>query len=105
MSLFDFLFPQQAAASHLRRMADRQRLDSRIRRIRVSGDENNERRIDELERDVGVLALALAAILDSVNEKGVVSRDEIRNKITELDVLDGFRDGKLDVSILREWTN
>ena len=105
MSLFDFLFPQQATASHLRRMADKQRRDDRINRIRDAGSEHIERRIEELEHDVGVLALALAAILDSANENGAISRDEIRNKISELDVLDGFRNGKLDVSILRKWTN
>ena len=105
MSLFDFLFPQQAAASHLRRMADKQRRDERINRIRNAANENLERRIEELEHDVGILSLALAAILDSANEKEVISRDEIRDKIFELDVLDGFRDGKLDVSVLRKWTN
>jgi len=105
MSLFDFLFPEQAAASHLRRMADRQALDDRRNRIRDRGAENLERRIEDLEHDIGVLSLALAAILETANENGVISRDEIRNKISELDVLDGFRDGKLDVSVLRKWTN
>lgn len=105
MSLFDFLFPEHAAASHLRRMADRQKRRDRIERSRESGRANLEQRIDELENDIGVLALALAAILDAANENGTISRDEIRNKITKLDVLDGSRDGKLDVSVLRKWTN
>jgi hypothetical protein len=76
-----------------------------MRRIREAGVDNLEHRVEELEHDVGVVTLALAAILESANENGVISRDEIRTKISELDVLDGFRDGKLDVSVLRRWTN
>ncbi|MFK7768054.1 MAG: hypothetical protein AB8B55_12595 [Mariniblastus sp.] len=104
MSLFEFMFPQQAAASHLRQIANRQKRDDRWNRIRETDQTHLENRVDELEHDMGVVALILASILDTANENGTISRDEIKRKIEELDVLDGFRDGRLHVGFLRKWT-
>lgn len=100
MSLFDFLFPQQAAVSHLKTMANQQRRAEKGGNARLSSLES---RVEELEHDTGVLALALAAILDSANENGSISRDEIKEKVLELDVLDGFHDGRINVAMLRKW--
>lgn len=106
MSLFDFFFPEQAAASHLRRMADRQARNDRLNRtIDVGMSSNLEGRIEELERDVGILSLVLASVKEVANENGAVSREEIKQQIDDLDVLDGFKDGKLDAKFLRKWTS
>jgi hypothetical protein len=103
MSIFDFMFPDQAAASHLRRMADRQARTDRLNLMRQNEQSMLEERINELDCDVGVLALVLASLLETANEKGTISREEIKEKIEELDILDGFRDGKLNASFLRKW--
>jgi len=98
MSLFDFFFPEQAQASHLRSMADAQR--SSARRATRKATENDAR-IADLEQDVGYLALVLGALVQKVDEKGVLTRDELRATLSELDGIDGVKDGKLDVGILR----
>ena len=103
MSLYDFFFPEQAAASHLRRLANRQERRDKIQRIESERSEDSRDRIDELERDVGVLSLILASLLETANDNGAISRDAIKQKIEDLDIFDGIRDGKLDASFLRDF--
>jgi hypothetical protein len=98
MSLFDFFFPEQAQATHLRSLAKGQRYKNR-RAARRTGALND--RLESLENDVGYLALVLGALLQQVDEKGVLSRDDVRATVAELDEIDGVKDGKLDVDILR----
>ena len=69
----------------------------RNRRKRATRD-----RMKELEHDVGFLALTLAALLQKVEEKGVLTREEVRDSMDALDGLDGVRDGKIDVGILKD---
>lgn len=98
MSLYDFFFPQQAAANYLRSMAKSKRFrEARESRAQASLD----KKIESLEADVGYLALVLGALLEKADEKGVLSRDEVRAAIAELDDIDGVEDGRLDVNILR----
>ncbi|MBI1381932.1 MAG: hypothetical protein GC161_12685 [Planctomycetaceae bacterium] len=98
MSLFDFFFPEQAQASYLRTLAN-----SEQQRARGAARKEPalDRRIAALEGDVGYLALVLGALLQKVDEKGVITRDEVRDTVMELDGIDGVKDGRLDVDILR----
>ncbi len=98
MSLFDFFFPEQAQASYLRTLAKSEQQRSRAAARKKPA---LDRRMDELEGDVGYLALVLGALLQKVDEKGVITRDEVRDTVMELDGLDGVKDGRLDVDILR----
>ena len=110
MSLFDFFFPEQAQASHLRRLAEQQhrsqRHDSRSGRrdqeqtLRISELED---RVLDLERDLGFVTLLLGSLLHAANNKGVVTRDEVCSVLEELDAHDGFEDGRLDIESLRAW--
>ena len=101
MSLFDFFFPEQAQASHLRSLANSQaNLDRReFRKSRSL--ERADKRLDTMEEDIGFVALVLGALLQKADEKGVLTRDEIRDAVSELDAIDGVKDGRLDVNILR----
>ena len=99
MSLFDFFFPEQAQAVHLRTIAERG--SSSSRRRKSSDSRKLKKRVEDLEDDVGYIALVLGALLHKLDEKGHVTRDEAREVIAELDGLDGVQDGKLDVSILK----
>ena len=103
MSLFDFFFPEQATASHLRRMANRQERQVRVDRIRDEGHSNIESRVGELERDLGIVSLVLASLLEAANDNGSISRDQIKQIIDELDVLDGFKNRQLSAAFLRKW--
>lgn len=98
MSLFDFLLPEQAQATHLRKIANTQR--TRAKRSSRRQDALVER-VQSLEDDVGFLALVLGALIQKADEKGAITRDEIRAAVTEIDELDGAKDGKIDVNILR----
>lgn len=102
MSLFDFFFPEQAQATHLRSLANAQRTSSRRSRRTESA---TDRRIDALEDDLGYVALVLGSLLQQIDDKGVVNRDDVKATIKELDGVDGVTDGKLDVSVLRGMSN
>ena len=104
MSLYDFFFPEQASASHLRRMANQQDRQARMNRVQEQSQSNIEERITELESDLGMVTLVLASLLEVANENGAVSRKDIKKIIDELDVLDGFRDGRLHPGFLRKWS-
>jgi hypothetical protein len=101
MSLFDFFFPEQAQASHLRRMAD-QGYRSRRESARARRESSRlESRVDELEDDLGYVTLVLGGLLQALDEKGTLARKDVRAAISELDSLDGVPDGKLDINILK----
>lgn len=104
MGLLEFLFPSNSSSNRtsINRIKDSQKwksLKNDYRAIRL------EERIDDLEKDLMTLTLSFASLLDSINEKGVVTREEIREKIGQLDGLDGLNDGKLPISLIRNWTD
>ncbi len=77
-----------ATAERRRRQASSQRIDIRSR-------------CSELEDDVGRLALLVHALAEACVRKGVLWREEIAAMVTEVDLLDGVADGKLDPAVLR----
>jgi hypothetical protein len=104
MSLYDFFFPDEAQAQHLRKMAIQSEYANRLRE-HESGllQQSNQQlggRVARLERDVGALALVVASILKRLDEKGHVTRDEVKETIQKLDLLDSVRDGKISVEDL-----
>ena len=101
MSLFDFFFPEQAQAAHLRSIASRQRLAARRSSRTNRSQAQLEARIDALEGDLGYVTLLLGSLLGQLDEKGVLTREELKTTIAALDELDGVADGRLDVNVLR----
>ncbi len=111
MGLFEFFFPEWAAAEHLRTLAESKRREFRARhRRRFPRPEKRaglvergdpERRIEALEEDLGFLSLLLFGILEELQEKGTVAREDVIARMAELDTLDGVRDGRLNVQVLR----
>jgi hypothetical protein len=59
-------------------------------------------RVDQLEDDLGRVALLTRALMDACLKKGVLSQVEIAEMMTQADMSDGVRDGKLDLSSLRQ---
>ena len=98
MSLFEFFFPEQAQANQLRRLV---RAQNRSARTLTNRNGNVERRIDELEKDLGYVTLLLSSVLRKLDERGVVTRREVTEVMAQLDPLDGARDDALDVGVLR----
>ena len=65
---------------------------SAARRGRIK---NNER-IEDLERDVGAMAMLLRAMTDLLVERSVVKPEDLRAFVHRADMMDGVHDGKLD---------
>ena len=110
MSLFDFFFPEQAQASHLRRLADQQHRSQRFNDLSDRQNQEQQFRIAELEdrvldleRDLGFVSLLLGSLLHTAHEKGVVTRADVCSALEKLDAHDGFKDGQLDIDSLRAW--
>jgi hypothetical protein len=61
-----------------------------------------EARVAQLEDDLGRVALLTRALMDAILKKGVLSQVEIAEMMTKADLSDGTRDGKLDLSSLRQ---
>lgn len=109
MSLFDFFFPEQAQAQHLRRLADAQTRPVRPRRSPPPFQDAEQKQevaklqsqIDGLEDDLGYVALILGAVMAKLDEKGALTRTDVRAALSEIDAIDGVQDGKLDINILR----
>jgi hypothetical protein len=61
-----------------------------------------EDRVIQLEEDLGRVALLTEALMEAILKKGVLSQIEIAQMMTEVDLSDGERDGKLDLARLRQ---
>ena len=101
MSFFDFFFPEQAQASHLRKLTEQsqgRRRGAQRDNIAVS---QLEKRISDLEHDLGFAALVLASVMAKLDEKGALSRDDVKAAMKDIDGLDGVADGRLDINVLK----
>ena len=99
MTLSHFFFTPHVTTGTIdgvERNSRRRSRGARRRRIAMSN------RIDAIEDDVGYLSLVLASLIETVEEKGVITRDELRAVVARFDQIDGVEDGKLDVNYLRE---
>ena len=98
MKLFDFFFPEQAQASHLRRIAEQQSYPQRRTRYQAHRSAAQEatidKRLEALEDEVGFLTLMLESIIRKTEEKGVMTRAELQDIMQEVDAEDGNVDGK-----------
>lgn len=106
MGLYEFFFSEVSEAESLRTIAKAHDRNSRIReRESIEFKHQNyniNSALENLENDVGTLALILATILKMLDEKGNITRDDLKEKLKELDILDGLRDGKISVNHLRD---
>ena len=98
MNLFDFFFPEQAQAAHLRRVADSQSMHQRQRYYEDKMQARRHAQIDErfksVEQQLGFLTLMLEAIIRTTEEKGVVTREELKKLMEAIDLEDGKADGR-----------
>jgi len=59
-------------------------------------------RVQQLEDDLGRVALLTRALIDAILKKGVLSQVELAEMMTKADMQDGVRDGKLDMRTLHQ---
>ena len=103
--MFDFFFPEQAQAMHLRRIAGRSSFGRASRRLPdrlPAGDaQQTTDQVSELRDDVNFLTLVLASILRRLSETETMSLADVSDLLGEIDGLDGVADGGLDPGVLR----
>lgn len=107
MGLYDFLFGPTAGVwgNHLQQYEAAQRVRGVRARQQVREASAAQRRIKALEEDVGFLALVIGSVLETLDRKGVLTRDEVKSELARLDALDGVKEGRLDVRVLRGKTS
>lgn len=95
MDFFDFFFPEQAQASHLRKLASRPRSSATV----VVGPGSDE--VADLRTDVHFLTLVITGILKRLSETETLSLADVGDLFDEIDALDGTADGGLAPGVLR----
>jgi hypothetical protein len=55
-----------------------------------------------LENDLGFLTLTLRMLIQALEDKSVVNKDELRKKLKSMDMLDGVADGRVDANLLQK---
>ncbi|MEE2642709.1 MAG: hypothetical protein VX768_18920 [Planctomycetota bacterium] len=103
MDFYDFFFPEQAQAAHLRKIANQNSIQLRkLNRHRPdSGQQSSSAEVQELQEDVRFLTMVIAALLRRFTETETASLADIRDLLDEIDGLDGAADGGLDPGVLR----
>lgn len=96
LDLFDFFFPEQAQASHLRKLAKQRPFTPRS----VRGTDHSSE-IKALQDDVKFLTLVIMALLRRFSETETASLADVQDLLDEIDALDGVADGGLDPGVLR----
>ncbi|MGH7149340.1 MAG: hypothetical protein ACREIU_01515 [Planctomycetota bacterium] len=102
MGLFGFYFPSllqtPAQGDQLQRLV---MLQGRRTASQTRQTAGLAKRVAELEKDAGFLALLLGSVLERLDRKGVVTKEDLKAEMAALDSLDGVEDGRLDIRVLR----
>ena len=92
MSIFKYLFD-----SEWNQRSDIESLKSKQRRttqFHGSRYRQNKAKLEEVENDVGELALYCRTAVTLMVEKGLLTREEFMERMEEIDASDGSPDGK-----------
>lgn len=106
MSLFDFFFPEQAQAAHLRSLAQSVRTQQMMARSREIASFHEERRrnfqkgraedrVAKLEEELAQSALVIESLISLLEEKNVFSRQDLQMRVAQIDAADGVVDGRI----------
>ena len=97
MDLYDFFFPEQAQATHLRKIA--RHLSPRPLEFPMSSPEAAAD--SSLRKDLNFLTLVLTAILKRLDETKTLSVGDVKDLLNEVDGMDGVTDTGLPPNMLR----
>lgn len=98
MSSFNYWFGNFWTAREFGRMDVQMRRRARTAR---KGRVQIRKQVDELEEDLGRIALLCRALAEVCIKKGVLTHNELAAMIGEVDLADGVQDGRLDPKKLR----
>lgn len=105
MDFLDFFFPQQAQASYLRDLANSSQQQARLmhrerfqREMERMAEDSRvvdlEKRVAQLEKNLGQAGLVIEALMELLEESRTLSRTAVAERTTEIDARDGSVDGK-----------
>jgi|SRR5687768_9754375 hypothetical protein len=107
MGFFEFFFPEQAQASHLKRLVelqgasayDEHAVRNRLRqtweeRQNPKPREDISSKVAALEQEIGAANLVIEALLEELEARGGVSREALKKRMHEIDARDGKVDGR-----------
>ena len=105
VSLFDFFFPEQAQAIHLRTLTTQNSREALgLRREHVSHQRQEQRnriligeaeeQIEKLELELAQSCLVIEGLIELLEEGDVFTREALQERVTAIDVRDGVADGK-----------
>ena len=101
MDLFDFMFPEQAEASHLRNISRHLRTQSIASSGTRSRIEETNNSVESLQEDVRFLNMVVMAIIKRLTENETMNMADISDILDQIDGLDGVQDGGLDINAMR----
>jgi hypothetical protein len=108
MSLFDFVFPEQAQASHLRDLAESGRDVASAMRAKEVEELGNRaklgvllRRVERLENDMALSSMINALLIRKYIADTGKNLEQLRAEMAEVDRSDGVVDGGFDTGELR----
>jgi hypothetical protein len=95
MGLFEMLFPQWAAAEHTAEISEQ--LQNQQLRQNFNDDKTSllNKQIKELQDEVASLYLINYTLIELLQSKKVLNEEELRQKMDEIDLRDGKKDGKI----------
>jgi hypothetical protein len=105
MNFLDLFFPEQTQDIHLYelmkqgetqgRQISRQRFQSeQNRRVQESKAQDLEKRVEQLEHDLGQAGLVIAALLEMLEDAKLLDRQSFAIRVHEMDARDGVIDGR-----------
>jgi hypothetical protein len=108
MSLFDFFFPDRSRVARLRDLEEHRRRVDRMKRYQRRVERSGKATVEELQQqlealrgDVGYVTLLLGALVDQLDAKGTLTREDLRAAAEAIDAVDDVKDGKLDIEALK----
>jgi uncharacterized coiled-coil protein SlyX len=114
MSLINFFFSNNKSSGtgvrQLNRLVHFEKMKSLQKSVEPPSNPSNDltnvsieslnKRVNQLEEIIGFQSLIIQGILTKLDEKELISKDDIRESLAELDELDGVKDGKLNINTL-----
>jgi len=95
MGLFEMLFPQWAVAENTAEIS----AQLKTQQLRQSFDDDKmnlfNKQIKELQDEVASLYLINYTLIELLQAKNVIDKVELEQKMNEIDLLDGRKDGKV----------
>jgi hypothetical protein len=101
MDMFDFFFPEQAEAKHLRTISQQLAASNRVNARGAQIAQNVAADVAGLRKDLEFLTMVLLAIVKRMSETQLMSMADLADILKQVDGMDGEQDGGLDVGILR----